>query len=387
MKTFVIAVLALIAASPALAQFQPGPNIINGRPVTIGPNGRPLGEGPQSSCGYGQALFSLIETTASRLDPEGFANQAGAKNAVIAAVSDEFERRKATRDWFGFTWKQSMFTPGHMLASAFDADLNRQCFPRFAKLLNDMVLVQQQRQVQEAKVRAEREAAEAQRKAEHQAKMAEIERQQAEERRTREAAEAQRRAEAAAEMAVIEQKRRAENRQRDEAEAKAMAERAAEEAKGRAEHEAKMAEIERERQAAVARVAAERAEQWRASVQAAWKVPFLLNTNISEDLFKAVENEVGSACGRKIKNLVTYDIRSPGTFYGTNSGNSALLRFTRWQVRVSQTGTITIRGDDAEAQNGFGTWLKVNYSCEVDLASKKIVNVSIDPGRLPDPTN
>jgi hypothetical protein len=89
----------------------------------------------------------------------------------------------------------------------------------------------------------------------------------------------------------------------------------------------------------------------------------------------------------QIKNLVTYDIRSPGTFYGTNSGNSALLRFTRWQVRVSQTGTITIRGDDAEAQNGFGTWLKVNYSCEVDLASKKIVNVSIDPGRLPDPTN
>src|SRR5262249_33102999 len=162
-------------------------------------------------------------------------------------------------------WKQTACTPGHMLASAFDADLTRQCFPRFAKLLNDMVLVQQQREVQEAKVRAEREAAEAQR---HQAEMAEIE-----------------------------QKRLAEKRQRDEAEAKARAERAAQEAKERAEHEAKMAEIERERQAEVARAAAERAEQWRSSVEAAWKVPFLLNTNISEDLFKAVKNEVGFACG------------------------------------------------------------------------------------------
>jgi hypothetical protein len=207
MKTFIIAILALTAASPALAQLQPGPNIINGRPVTIGSNGRPLDDGPQTSCGYGQALFSLIETTASRLDPKSFANQAEAKNAVIAAVSDEYNRRKATRDWFGFNWKQTVFTPGHMLASVFDADLTRQCFPRFAKLLNDMVLVQQQRQVQEAKVRAAREAAEAQRKAEHQAKMAEIERQQAEERRAREAAEAQQRAEAAAQMAVIEQKR------------------------------------------------------------------------------------------------------------------------------------------------------------------------------------
>src|SRR5262245_361050 len=123
MKTFIIAILALTAASPALAQFQPGPNIINGRPVTIGSNGRPLGDGPQTSCGYGQALFSLIETTASRLDPKNFANQEEARRAVIAAVSDEFDRRKATRDWLGFTWKQSLFTPGRMSASAFDADL------------------------------------------------------------------------------------------------------------------------------------------------------------------------------------------------------------------------------------------------------------------------
>ena len=66
--------------------------------------------------------------------------------------------------------------------------------------------------------------------------------------------------------------------------------------------------------------------------------------------------------------------------------DSALLRFTQWGVKVSKTGTMIIWGDDAEAQNGFGVWLKVNYSCEVDSTSKKIVNVTMDQGRLPDPT-
>ena len=147
-----------------------------------------------------------------------------------------------------------------------------------------------------------------------------------------------------------------------------------------------MAKVERERQAEIARAAAERAEQLRAAIEAAWNVPFLLNANISEDLFRAVKTEAGYECGRRIRNLVKYDIRSPGVLYGTNTGDSALLRFTQWGVKVSKTGTMIIWGDDAEAQNGFGVWLKVNYSCEVDLTSKKIVNVTMDQGRLPQPT-
>jgi len=277
------------------------------------------------------------------------ASQADAKNAVIAAVSAEFESRKASRNWTGFNYRQTVFTPGNMTSSMFDAQL-AQCFPRYAKLLNDMVVVQRNRQVQEAKARAEQEAAEAKQKAEHEAKMAEIARKQAEERRAREEADA------------------------------------AEEAKKKADHEAEMAKIERERQAEIARAAAERAEQLRAAIEAVWNVPFLLNANISEDLFRAVKTEAGYECGRRIRNLVKYDIRSPGVLYGTNNGDSALLRFTQWGVKVSKTGTMTIWGDDAEAQNGFGVWLKVNYSCEVDLTSKKIVNVTMDQGRLPDPT-
>jgi hypothetical protein len=356
MKMIAVSLLALVLGSPAMAQYQPGPNIIHGRAVVIGPNGLPLDSGPQTPCGYGQAVFSLIEGTASRLDPNSLATQADAKHAVIAAVSDEFERRKAARDWTGFNFRQTIFTPGTMMSTMFDAQLS-QCFPRYAKLLNDMVVVQRNRQVQEAKAKAEQEAAEAQRKAEHEAKMAEIARQQAEERRTRE-----------------------------EAEARMRAANAAEEAKKEADHEAEMAKIEHERQAEIARAATERAEQLRAAIEAAWSVPFLLNANISEDLFRAVKTEVGNECGRRIRNLVKYDIRSPGVFYGTNNGDSALLRFTQWGMKVSKTGTMTIWGDDAEAQNGFGVWLKVNYSCEVDLRSKKVVNVTMDDGRLPNPT-
>jgi len=200
MKVIAVSLLALVVASPAMAQYQPGPNIIKGRPVVIGSNGLPLDYGPQTSCGYGPAVFSLIERTASRLDPNSLASQADAKNAVIAAVSDEFERRKAARDWTGFNFRQTVFSPANMTSTMFDAQL-AQCFPRYAKLLNDMVVVQRNRQVQEAKARAEQEAAEAKQKAEHEAKMAEIARQQAEDRRAREEAEAKVRAANAAEEA------------------------------------------------------------------------------------------------------------------------------------------------------------------------------------------
>jgi hypothetical protein len=70
-KYLTASLLALTVASPAMAQLQPGPNIINGRPVTIGSNGRPLQHyvGP---CAYGPAIVGLIETAASRLDPRSF---------------------------------------------------------------------------------------------------------------------------------------------------------------------------------------------------------------------------------------------------------------------------------------------------------------------------
>ena len=354
------------------------------RPVVIGSNGRPL-EQLTGPCPYGAAITGIIETLATRLDPKDFPDPAIAKNAIQQAAQDDFNRRKAVRDWTGYTYGPvgMVWTPTMMSAYQFNADAPR-CFPRYIKFLNDVTLAQQARQVHEAELKQQREAEEARKRSEHNAQMAELERKRAEEQRKRDAEDAKKRADEAADRAEIEAKRQAELRAIEAEAAKKRVERAAEEEKKRLDHEAEMKEIERQRQAEIERARAEQAEKWRSAVQVAWNVPFVLGADISEDLFKAVDRAVGFDCARQIKNQVKYDIRSPGVLYGTNSGDWAILRFDRWSAKPTKDGTIRIRGDNAEAQNGFGNWLRVNYSCEVDLASKKIVGTTIDMGRLPD---
>jgi len=103
--------------------------------------------------------------------------------------------------------------------------------------------------------------------------------------------------------------------------------------------------------------------------KAAWNVPFLLNANISEDVFRAVKTEAGYECSRRIRNLVKYDIRSPGVLYGTNNG--ILLCF----ASPSGSGRSPSRHHDhlgrrADARTAWRL-AEVNYSCEVDLTVKK----------------
>jgi hypothetical protein len=43
---------------------------------------------------------------------------------------------------------------------------------------------------------------------------------------------------------------------------------------------------------------------------------------------------------------------------------------------------IPVAGDDAEAQNGFGNWIRVNYSCTVNATSKRIMNATLNNGKL-----
>jgi hypothetical protein len=107
-----------------------------------------------------------------------------------------------------------------------------------------------------------------------------------------------------------------------------------------------------------------------------------IGENVSEPYFDYIEREVGFDCAQQIKQLVKYDIRSPGVLWGTNSGIWALLRFSRWSSRVASDGTIRLSGDEAEAQNGFGNWMRVNYSCTVEVATKTIKRVTLNPGRL-----
>ncbi len=89
--------------------------------------------------------------------------------------------------------------------------------------------------------------------------------------------------------------------------------------------------------------------------------------DVSQEYFRYLEREVSFDCQQQIKALVKYDIRSPGTFYGTNSGDWAILRFDRWSKRVATDGTIRMAGDDAEAQNGLGNW----DTCQLQLHGKR----------------
>jgi len=105
---------------------------------------------------------------------------------------------------------------------------------------------------------------------------------------------------------------------------------------------------------------------------------------VSEEYFKWIDSKMGFACQQQIKRLVRNDMRSPGVFSGTNSMDSAffLLRFDRWSKRVASDSTIRMRGDQAEAQNGMGNWVRVTYSCAVNIDSKTVTDVSLDNGRL-----
>jgi hypothetical protein len=106
---------------------------------------------------------------------------------------------------------------------------------------------------------------------------------------------------------------------------------------------------------------------------------------VSEEFFNYIYPETAFYCGQAVKRLVKYDIRSPGVMWGTNSGDSPLflLRMSRWSTRVAPDNTILLAGDEAEAQNGFGNWMRVNYTCTIDPASKTVKRATLNEGRLP----
>jgi hypothetical protein len=58
--------------------------------------------------------------------------------------------------------------------------------------------------------------------------------------------------------------------------------------------------------------------------------------------------------------------------------------FDRWNKHQRQDGHILLYGDEAEAQNGFGNWVRVNYRCEFDPAAKKVLDAQLSQGRLRD---
>jgi hypothetical protein len=105
---------------------------------------------------------------------------------------------------------------------------------------------------------------------------------------------------------------------------------------------------------------------------------------VSEEYFKWISTKMSWDCQEQIKRLVRHDMRTPGVFSGTNSMDSMffLLRYDRWSKYVAADGTIKMRGDKAEAQNGLGNWMRVSYTCTVDINGKTVTDASLNDGRL-----
>ncbi len=59
-----------------------------------------------------------------------------------------------------------------------------------------------------------------------------------------------------------------------------------------------------------------------------------------------------------------------------------VARFDRWNKYQRNDGLIVLAGDEAEAQNGFGNWLRANYSCTFNADTGKVVNVTLEAGKL-----
>jgi hypothetical protein len=105
---------------------------------------------------------------------------------------------------------------------------------------------------------------------------------------------------------------------------------------------------------------------------------------VSQEYFDWISRKMSFECQQQIKRVVRNDMRTPGVFSGKNSMDSVffLLRFDRWSQRVASDGTIRMRGDQAEAQNGLGNWMRVTYSCTVNIGTKTVTDASLDNGRF-----
>jgi hypothetical protein len=88
-----------------------------------------------------------------------------------------------------------------------------------------------------------------------------------------------------------------------------------------------------------------------------------------------IEGHAGWKCKKAIENAAKYDVRWTSWFSD----------FSRWNKYARADGYIRFSGDDAEAQNGFGNWVRANYSCLFDPATSTVISVSIEPGKLPKP--
>ena len=82
-----------------------------------------------------------------------------------------------------------------------------------------------------------------------------------------------------------------------------------------------------------------------------------------------------SKCKSAVENAVQYDLR------WTESSNSS--RWNRWNKYARSDGYIQFNGDRAEAQNGFGNWVRITYWCLFDPDNRTVISASVERGKLP----
>lgn len=80
------------------------------------------------------------------------------------------------------------------------------------------------------------------------------------------------------------------------------------------------------------------------------------------------------ACGPAVERLAKYSFR-----WTTGTLDTKFSNF-RWLDRPS--GYLTYIGGRLELQNGFGAYQNVIYTCDYDPIGKRVMNVSVKPGRL-----
>jgi hypothetical protein len=101
---------------------------------------------------------------------------------------------------------------------------------------------------------------------------------------------------------------------------------------------------------------------------------------ITEAYYKQVWDDALMVCKKAVERSATYDLRwtKIGVF------GTPLPMFDRWNKHQRQDGHILFYGDEAEAQNGLGNWVRVNYRCEFDPAEKKVMDAQLNQGRMRD---
>jgi hypothetical protein len=93
-------------------------------------------------------------------------------------------------------------------------------------------------------------------------------------------------------------------------------------------------------------------------------------------LFDKRRIEAAVACRPAIERLLTYDYEWMDGF-----GTGKFL-FSHGGFKADDKGIFRFLGDALKAQNGFGAWANMIYSCEYDIEKQEFTTVEVEPGKI-----